>query len=454
MVRKLVYGCLFLSLGACLATEQESEVDSSEYASDVVVASVTDGDYVLNSVATGKCLDVAGGSLDNGAAVQEWSCNGTMAQVFHVASLGDGFVQITSVKSGKSLDITGGSLAANTKLEQWTYGGDPHQQFKIVSRGNSQFSVHARHTDMALDIAWGNAADGTPVVQFPYSGGQNQLWKFDKIGGGGTPSGGKLAGGYYPDWADLPRIRDLDPNLNLVYLFAARPVGGSPGTTGAVTWTGLSNGQGAQTNIKADIAFARQSQGRKIILSVGGAGNGMSFPSRTKSQTFVDSIVTIYNQLGGFDGLDWNTFEGSQAPDTGEMIWISQRLKQLFPGFLITAPPAPWNSIDKTFCSTMVQAGALDYAAPQYYDGPGLADQTYIVNSIDEWSSLLGESHVMVGFGVWNQTNYMSAAAAASTWTQIKSKHPGIRGGFDWSLALDSNQGWPFTKTVAPLIRQ
>lgn len=57
------------------------------------------------------------------------------------------------------------------------------------------------------------------------------------------------------------------------------------------------------TNIKADIAFARQSQGRKIILSVGGAGNGMSFPNRTKSQTFVDSIVTIYNQLGGFDGL-------------------------------------------------------------------------------------------------------------------------------------------------------
>lgn len=30
----------------------------------------------------------------------------------------------------------------------------------------------------------------------------------------------------------------------------------------------------------------------------------------------------------------------------------------------------------------------------------------------------------------------------------------GIRGGFDWSLALDSAQGWPFTKTVAPLIRQ
>jgi chitinase len=180
----------------------------------------------------------------------------------------------------------------------------------------------------------------------------------------------------------------------------------------------------------------------------------MSFPNRTKSQTFVDSIVSIYNDLGGFDGLDWNTFEGVQVPATGEMIWISQTLKQRFPGFIITAPPAPSSRDDKDLCSAMVQAGALDYAAPQYYDGPNLADQAYIVNSVDEWSSLLGEDHVMVGFSVWTQSNYMSASAAASTWSQVKSKHANLRGGFDWGLHLDRDQGWPFAKTVAPLIRQ
>jgi Ricin-type beta-trefoil lectin domain-like len=134
MLRKLILGCLFLSLGACQAAEQESDVDIGENASGLTVASVTDGNYVLHSVATGKCLDVSGGSMVNGAAVQEWTCNGTGAQLFHVASLGDGYVKITNVKSGKSLDITGGRLEPNTKLEQWTYGGDPHQQFKIVAR--------------------------------------------------------------------------------------------------------------------------------------------------------------------------------------------------------------------------------------------------------------------------------------------------------------------------------
>ena len=86
-------------------------------------------------------------------------------------------------------------------------------------------------------------------------------------------------------------------------------------------------------------------------------------------------------------------------PDTSEMIWISLQLKARFPGFIISAPPAPWNSVDKAFCQAMVQAGAMDYAAPQYYDGPGLAVPSYVVGNVQEWVNLLGASHVVVGFG-------------------------------------------------------
>ena len=66
MIRKFVLGYLFLSLGACQAAEQESDADSGKNTSGLTVANVTDGDYVLHSVATGKCLDVSGGSMDNG----------------------------------------------------------------------------------------------------------------------------------------------------------------------------------------------------------------------------------------------------------------------------------------------------------------------------------------------------------------------------------------------------
>lgn len=291
-----------------------------------------------------------------------------------------------------------------------------------------------------------NGTDGTnPTISTWY-------WAPTTCGDGGDS--GKTAGGYYVNWTPSPiRLRDLPLNYNLVYLFHAVPVGGPPGTTGAVTYSPPGDGRGAATHLNEDIAYARTVQHRKVMLSVGGAGNGMSFPTRTKSQTFVDSIVSIYNQLGGFDGMDWNTFEGSQTPDTGEMAWISKELKRLYPGFIISAPPAPWNSVDKTFCKDMLNAGAIDYCAPQYYDGPGLADPDYVVTSVQEWVNLLGPTHVMVGFGINpSLPNYMSKAQAIDAWTRVEAANPGIRGGFDWETGTDEAQGWPFANGVAPLI--
>lgn len=268
-----------------------------------------------------------------------------------------------------------------------------------------------------------------------------------------TTTAPKVTGTYYPDWEPSPlRIRDVNINDNLIYLFAARPVGGPPGTTGAVYFTMPGDGRGAATHLVEDIAYARTTQHRRIMLSVGGAGNGMSFPTRTKSQTFVNSIVSIYNQLGGFDGLDWNTFEGSQSPDTSEMIWISQQLKNMYPGFMISAPPAPWNPVDKTFCKSMLDAAVLDYCAPQYYDGPNLAEPDYVVGNVDEWVTLLGAEHVVVGFGINSAPNYMSRAQAIDTWNRVEAAHPTIHGGFDWENGTDETQNWPFANGVAPLI--
>jgi len=290
----------------------------------------------------------------------------------------------------------------------------------------------------------GNGSDGTnPTISTWY-------WSQTTCSVSGAK---KIVGGYYPNWPPSPlRIRDVNPRYNLIYLFAATPVGGAPGTTGAVTWSPPGNGRGAATNLKADIQYARSTQGRKIILSVGGAGNGMSFPNRAKSQTFVNSIVAIYRQLGGIDGMDWNTFEASQTPDTAEMIWISLELKRLYPGFIISAPPAPWNKVDMEFCRAMVAAGALDYAAPQYYDGPGLNQPAYVVDNVRQWVSLLGANHVVVGFGINNAANYMSKDQALTIWKQVKANDPDIRGGFDWQINTDEEQGWPFANGVAPLI--
>ena len=114
------------------------------------------------------------------------------------------------------------------------------------------------------------------------------------------------------------------------------------------------------------------------------------------------------------------------------MTWISTELKRLYPSFLITAPPAPWNPRDLTFCQAMAAAGALDYAAPQYYDGPNLAQQSHVIDNIKQWISALGASHVVVGFGVANnQTNYMIVDQAVATWNELQRTYSDLRGVFN-----------------------
>ncbi len=78
--------------------------------------------------------------------------------------------------------------------------------------------------------------------------------------------------------------------------FNAQPVGGPPGTTGEIYFNLPDAGRGARTNFVDDIQYARNIESRKIILSVGGAQNGMSFTNRTKSQTFsIVLLIFIHN---------------------------------------------------------------------------------------------------------------------------------------------------------------
>ncbi len=134
------------------------------------------------------------------------------------------------------------------------------------------------------------------------------------------------------------------------------------------------------------------------------------------------------------------------------MICIGLQLKAMFPDFLVTTPPAPWSTVDQTFCTQMVAAGALDYAAPQYYDGPGLATPAYVASSIDAWTSALGEEHVVVGFGVANATDFMTVEQATATWSSVSSRHPDLRGAFDWQIDVDQSMGWPVAKQLGALV--
>ncbi len=264
-------------------------------------------------------------------------------------------------------------------------------------------------------------------------------------------NGNKVVAAYYATFAgSVPRLKDIDPNYNLIYLFSATQAGGEP--AGTLKFAAPPDGNGAWTNWAADMQLSRR-QGRKFILSAGGAGQAVRFTDRNVSQNFVNSVVKFYNAWGGFDGLDFNTFEAEADPNTPEMIWVAKELKRRYPGFLITAPPAPWNKRDQQFCKAMLDAGALDYCAPQYYDGPDLSDPAYLLENIKIWMALMGPQNVVVGFGVNNElNNYWKIDSVVDTFKKLEARYPQVKGVFDWRLDWDARDGYPFAKQLDPLV--
>jgi glucoamylase len=101
---------------------------------------------------SGKCIDDAGASTNNGAAIQIWTCNGTNAQSWTWSS-GAGTLGILD----KCIDVTGGGTANGTKIQLWDCNGTGAQQW----RWRQQSRLVNPQSGRCLDATGGGTADGT-----------------------------------------------------------------------------------------------------------------------------------------------------------------------------------------------------------------------------------------------------------------------------------------------------
>jgi hypothetical protein len=90
------------------------------------------GLYRITSRASGKVLDVEGGSLQNGAKIQQWDYWGGANQHWRLIDVGNGLYRIESEASRKVLDVEGGSLQNGAKIQQWDYWGGANQHWQLV----------------------------------------------------------------------------------------------------------------------------------------------------------------------------------------------------------------------------------------------------------------------------------------------------------------------------------
>ena len=72
MIAKSAYVCLFVLAAGCAPVDNQGLADNSAARTDAIESPIADGDYILHTAVSGKCLDVSGASAADGANVQEW----------------------------------------------------------------------------------------------------------------------------------------------------------------------------------------------------------------------------------------------------------------------------------------------------------------------------------------------------------------------------------------------
>ena len=169
--------------GASLQMYKENHTEAQEFylVETQAEASEYEGTYTLASSKDGKMvMDVAMGSVANGANVQLYQMNGTKAQRFTFLYSGDGYYRIINVNSGKALDVQGGNPGDWVNIWQYNYNGTDAQLWKVRKNTDGTITL-INKKGKALDVAGGAMGNGTNIQTYTDNGTAAQKWTLKKI---------------------------------------------------------------------------------------------------------------------------------------------------------------------------------------------------------------------------------------------------------------------------------
>lgn len=130
----------------------------------------------IESVHSGKCLDVPGFSTDPEAPVIQYSCTGDDNQKWRIRDRGNGVHEIVAAHSLLCLDVLGASMEDVAPIIQYPCNGQANQGFRIVET-DGRVTIVSDHSLKCLDIEGGVATDGARLIQYACSGQPNQQFR-------------------------------------------------------------------------------------------------------------------------------------------------------------------------------------------------------------------------------------------------------------------------------------
>jgi alpha-L-fucosidase len=135
---------------------------------------VPNGTYKITARHSGKAIAPSGST--NGSVVQQKTATGSNTFKWKLVHVGNNQYTIQSVSSGRYLDVLGVSTADGADVVIWDGTGQNNQKWTVQSAGGGYYTLTAVHSGKALDVLQASTANGAKVIQWTLTGSVNQQW--------------------------------------------------------------------------------------------------------------------------------------------------------------------------------------------------------------------------------------------------------------------------------------
>lgn len=144
------------------------------------------GYYMIQSkLNTGRYLEVAADSWDNGGNIQLGPTCSTASRVFYVTNLGSGKFRMQACISGHYMEVTSNQMAAGTNIRQGTNNSGAKQIFYVSTNRTDGYYFIKPSQDIhnyAVGVKGGSTATGTNIYLTKYNKTyQAQMFKFVSV---------------------------------------------------------------------------------------------------------------------------------------------------------------------------------------------------------------------------------------------------------------------------------
>ncbi|WP_113705234.1 ThuA domain-containing protein [Nonomuraea lactucae] len=182
------------------------DVDAMQLGGDAVPGEeLESGTYTVTAQHSGK--NVAPLSLLDDSKIVQKSATGGAEQRWTVMPIASGGFQLKNEASGKCLDVPGGSTQLEVQLVQWTChpdtAADQKNQRFYANKAGDAWKVTSGVSGLCLDVKWVSQADDAPIIQWTCVNATNQQFRFTAHNTDKTPPVTTVSG-VTPGWHTGP----------------------------------------------------------------------------------------------------------------------------------------------------------------------------------------------------------------------------------------------------------